>query len=323
MIDIRQTQEYANYLKCEGWIVERIKNINYFIKKLPLIGSVFKIQRPEETNFGTIDKLCQKYRVFQVIIEPKLGIDIGAIKDNHNLLISHGFKLSKSPYLPSKTLQIDLRKPVSKITANFKKDARYGVKRGGFTITKKCSSLSDLKKFHDAWKKSVKFTRFVPSLESLINLRKSFPIYKPITSSSCISTKYRLNDDDISAFDSSLDSKSRVFSNAVIILTSHNKSGSIIGGAIFTRSLHDCAYYWQGFTNNEGRTSLSQYSLVYQGILWAKRMGCKIFDFEGIYDERFPNKNWLGFTHFKKSFGGKEVTFPGCYTKLRFPYFDR
>ena len=223
MVDIRQTQEYANYLKCEGWEVARIENINYFIKKLPLIESVLKIQRPEEINHKTINKLCRKHRIFQIILEPTSTSTNSAI--GHNLIISHGYKLSKSPYLPSKTLQIDLTQPISKITANFKKDARYALKRGGAMTTKICTTPSNLIKFHCAWRKSVKFTRFVPSLESLINLRKSF------------------------------------YTNHPIILTSYNKSGSIIGGAIFTRSLHDCAYYWQGFTNNEGRTSLSQYSL--------------------------------------------------------------
>jgi lipid II:glycine glycyltransferase (peptidoglycan interpeptide bridge formation enzyme) len=330
MIDIRQTQEYANYLKKEGWVVERKENVNYFIRKLPLIGSILKVQRPEEINFQTIEKLCKKYRVFQVIIEPSLGSNTVSAEDNHNLLISHGYKLSKSPYLPSKTLQIDLRQPIFKITANFKKDARYALKktakadkRGGVTTTKIISSPSDLIKFHNAWRKSVKFIRFVPNYQSLINLCNSFSVHKPITPSSRIGTKYRLNDGDISAFDSSLGSKPRAFSNAVIILTSHNKSGSIIGGAIFTRSLHDYVYYWQAFTNKEGRTSLSQYSLVWKGLLWARKVGCKVFDFEGIFDSRFPNKSWLGFTHFKKSFGGKEVNFPGCYTIFRFPYFDR
>ncbi len=287
MIDIRQTQEYENYLKKESWIVERIESTNYFIRKLPLIGSLLKIQRPGEINFKTIEKLCRKYRVFQVILEPNLTTGIGAVENNHNLLISHGFKLSKSPYLPSKTLQIDLTQPIGKIWSGLNKDAKYGIRRGRSVAVKKCSCLSDLKEFHNAWRKSVKFTRFIPSLKSLINLRKSFSVHRPI------------------------------------ILTSYNVSGSIIGGVIFTRSLHDYAYYWQGFINKEGRTSLSQYSLVYQGILWAKRVGCKVFDFEGIFDERFPNKSWLGFTHFKKSFGGKEMLYPGCYTKLRFPYFDR
>lgn len=290
MIDIRQTQEYANYLKKEGWIVERINSVNYFIKKIPFIGAILKIQRPEEINLNTINKLCRKYRVFQIVLETNSTTIINSTK-YHDILISYRFKLSKSPYLPSKTLQIDLREPISKITANFKKDARYALKktakadkRGGVLTIKECSSTGDINKFHAAWKKSVKFTRFVPSFKSLINLKDSFKTNKPI------------------------------------ILTSHNKSGGIIGGVIFTRSLHDYAYYWQGYTNFEGRTSLSQYSLVYQGILWAKKVGCKVFDFEGIYDERYPNNSWLGFTHFKKSFGGKEVNFSGCYTKFRFPY---
>jgi lipid II:glycine glycyltransferase (peptidoglycan interpeptide bridge formation enzyme) len=49
-------------------------------------------------------------------------------------------------------------------------------------------------------------------------------------------------------------------------------------------------------------------------------MGCKIFDFEGIYDSRFPIKSWLGFTHFKKQFGGNEIAYPGCYIKFRLPF---
>jgi lipid II:glycine glycyltransferase (peptidoglycan interpeptide bridge formation enzyme) len=73
----------------------------------------------------------------------------------------------------------------------------------------------------------------------------------------------------------------------------------------------------------EGRSTLSQYTLLWNGILWAKKNGYKIFDFEGIFDPRFPDKNWKGFTHFKRSFGGEEVIYPGCYTKLRFPLLDR
>ncbi|KKP30162.1 MAG: hypothetical protein UR20_C0056G0005 [Candidatus Woesebacteria bacterium GW2011_GWE2_31_6] len=71
MTDIRQTLEYANYLKSNGWIVERINGINYFIKKLPLLGSILKLQRPKEIDFKIIKKLSKKYGVFQTIIEPE------------------------------------------------------------------------------------------------------------------------------------------------------------------------------------------------------------------------------------------------------------
>ena len=288
MVDIRQSIHYANYLRHEGWVIERIAETNYFIKKLPLFGSILKVQRPEEVRIDTIRQLARKYRVFQTIIEPNLEFDM-------RLLMANGYSLSSSPYLPTKTLQIDLTKSKDYIFRHFKKDARQAIRRatalserseskGEETNNiKSYSTESEIKKFREEWQNSVNFKRFVPSLRTLINLRKSFP------------------------------------ANNSVFLASHNISSRIISGVIFTRSSHDICYYWQAFTNSEGRTSLTQYSLLWEGLLWAKKMGCKIFDFEGIYDERFPNKSWLGFTHFKKSFGGTEISYPGCYTKLRFP----
>lgn len=295
MIDIRQSVQYANYLKREGWIVERKNEVNYFIRKLPLIGSVLKIQRPEKIDFDTIDKLCRKYRIFQIILEPKGEYQVSSIE-------AHGFRLSRNPFLPSKTLQIDLTRPIKEIYTNFSKDCRYSIKKAAAAFSygeptgekgfiKEYSTSKEIGRWREAWKNSVNFNRYVPSLEQLLNLKKSF------------------------------------LQNNSLFLASHNISSRIIGGVLFTTLSHgisnyikSTAYYWYGFTNSEGRTSLSQYALLYQGILWAKKLGCKTFDFEGIYDPRFPNKSWQGFTHFKRSFGGHEVEYPGCYTKLRLPF---
>lgn len=276
MVDIRQTESYAKYLRSIGWTVERIAETNYFIKKMPLIGSVLKLQRPDEIRLDTVNKLCRKYGVFQTIIEPKNEMEA-------EFLSSVGFKLAKSTYLPSKTLQIDLTQGGGDILKNLKKDAKYALRKGGELKIKEYSTPEELQIFRDAWKKSVKFNRYVPPVEQLIKLKKSFP------------------------------------HSHSIFLASHNIVSRIIGGVIFTTSSHGSSnyitYYWQAFTNSEGRSTLSQYSLLYHGILWAKKNGYKVFDFEGIYDSRFPNKDWLGFTHFKRSFGGYEVTYPGCYTR--------
>lgn len=280
LLDLRQSQNYASFLKKQGWIVERINNINYFIKRLSIIGAVLKVQRPEKLDLELIKKIEKKYRVFQTIIEPK----------NETLvqkLLLDRFKLSKGPYLPSKTLVLDLSQSKDSIFRKFSKEARRSIRKGSTLRIKEYSSSNDLKIFHNAWKKSVNFGRYVPNLQTLKNLKSSFP------------------------------------NNTSIFLASHNISGSIIGGAIFTTSSHEnqtfVTYYMYGFTNKEGRTSLSQYSLLYSGILWGKKKGCKQFDFEGIYDERFPIKSWIGFTHFKKQFGGSEVLYPGCFTKFRIP----
>jgi lipid II:glycine glycyltransferase (peptidoglycan interpeptide bridge formation enzyme) len=185
-------------------------------------------------------------------------------------------------------LEIDLTQSQKEIFRHFKKDARSTLLRasldgGAKSDIREYSTPNEIKTWRDAWKNSVKFDRYVPALQQLLNLRKSFT------------------------------------DNNSVFLASHNISGSVIGGALFTRSSHDAGYYWYGFTNKEGRTSLSQYSLLWQGILWAKKQNCKIFDFEGVYDPRFPNKSWLGFSHFKYSFGGYEVEYPGCYTKSKLP----
>jgi len=122
MVDIRQTIQYANYLSKIGWTVERTAEINYFIKKLPLIGSVIKIQRPEEIRINKIKELAKKYHTFQVIVEPKTELDA-------KYFASVGFRLSKNPYLPSKTLHLDLTKTKEETFRGLKKDCKYALKK--------------------------------------------------------------------------------------------------------------------------------------------------------------------------------------------------
>lgn len=75
----------------------------------------------------------------------------------------------------------------------------------------------------------------------------------------------------------------------------------------------DTANYLHSWTSEAGRESGAHYKLVWEEFLRSKKKRLSFFDFEGIYDSRWPQKKWLGFTEFKKKFGGKEVTFPGCF----------
>lgn len=263
--DIRQSAHFAKYLKQIGWTVETQAGINYFIKKLPVIGSIVKIQRPDEIRINKIRELSKKFRAFQIIIEPKTQLDA-------NYLSSIGFRLSKSPYLPTKTLQLDLTQSEKKLSGHLKKDARRAVRQNRSIAT----NLSSPEEFRNLWKKAVGLKRYVPPLAHLKALKKSFK------------------------------------NNSLFITSSDGSSG-----AIFLLA-DGMGYYWQAFTNPEGRKKLYQYKIVWEGILWAKKKSAKIFDFEGIYDERFPNKSWSGFTHFKKSFGGYEISYPGTFTKTSF-----
>lgn len=54
-------------------------------------------------------------------------------------------------------------------------------------------------------------------------------------------------------------------------------------------------------------------ALVGQMILDAKDKGLSSFDLYGIAPSHDPHHPWAGFTKFKKSFGGLEVTYPGAW----------
>ena len=269
MIDIRQTPHYAKYLRNNGWQVITINHVNCFVKNIPLLGSIIKVQRPETIPLKKIEELAIKCRAFQIIIEPKNELDA-------RFLTANKYQKSKSPFLPTKTLHLDLTKTKEEIMKGLKKDARLAIlKNDQMSLSE--IQLKNVENFRIAWKNAVSRKRYIPPLLSLKALKK-------------------------------------IFANKALFLLTPNFSA----GAIFLVG-DKIAYYWQSFSNKEGRRSLAQYKIIWEGILKLKAKGAKILDFEGIYDERFPNKTWKGFSHFKKSFGGQEVEYPGTFVKVYLP----
>ena len=245
------------------------KNRQYFIKKIPILGSAIKLQRTRDFQLSDIDFLCKKFRVFQIIIEPEV-----LTKKARNLLGIAGYRLSNTPYLPTKTLQLDISLPLQKVLSQMKKDARYSIRKSEKLVV---YESQEIETFRKAWKEAVGHKRHVLPLSELQAFKDAFG------------------------------------KNMVIIMNKFHTSG-----AMFLVADSTC-YYWVGFTDDFARKSLIQYKVLWSGIQWAQRNKAKIFDFEGIYDERFPNEKWKGFTHFKKSFGGVAIEYPGCFTKWRLP----
>jgi hypothetical protein len=169
MLDIRQTKPYANYLQRIGWAIEKVDTNFVFIKKFPFGLSTTKLQRPEKLNdkiLKELNALAKKYKSFQVIIEPKTS-------KNYPLLTKYGYKLSKSPFLPTKTLHLKLSPSKKKLFNKLKKDVRYALRK---TINLKITKyeINKLNTFRNAWKKAVGFKRHVPSTNHLVALKKSF-----------------------------------------------------------------------------------------------------------------------------------------------------
>lgn len=77
----------------------------------------------------------------------------------------------------------------------------------------------------------------------------------------------------------------------------------------------DTCFYYQTWTSDEGRKGSEHVYLTWETIKRAKKLKKKFYNFEGVFDERFPMKRWEGFSEFKRRFGGREVEYPGTFIK--------
>jgi lipid II:glycine glycyltransferase (peptidoglycan interpeptide bridge formation enzyme) len=106
----------------------------------------------------------------------------------------------------------------------------------------------------------------------------------------------------------------RAFGNKCFSIT----VGDMAGAVVFMTN--GTAYYYYAGATQEGNKRDLPYVVVWTCMLEAKRRHCKLWDFEGIFDQRWPNKDWLGFSKFKRNFGGQVVEFPGSFVKWRWPF---
>lgn len=274
MLDLRQTLEYSKYMDAIGWVAERKNRVNYFIKKIPFIGSFIKTQRPENIDFDQLNKIAKNYRAFQIVIEPLHMNQVSSVR-------YHGYKQNKAPLVPAKTIHIDLNKSERQLLKEMHYKTRYNIVKTQNSKLRIQNSQNAFS-FAEFWQECARKQRgmFLSQTKEIIKLHNAF------------SKKAHI----IECF----------FNNRLV-------SGILL---IQTKGI---TYYMYAASSNEGKELFAPTLCVWESIKYAKKIGCKVYDFEGIYDERFPLKSWKGFTRFKKSFGGKEIIYPGAFVKYRLP----
>lgn len=293
MIDLRQTPEYARYIKSLGWSVVRYQlsdiRCQIFVRKIPLLGNISKLQRPYgEIDPKTLDKFAKKHKLVVLYVEPSLDTQF-TIQDTK-------YKIHKSCFLPSKTIHIDLKLAEDELFNQIKKKTRYGIrlaKKQGVCV----AQSKDINLFVRMWQKSAR------------KRGMWFPLKKEIT-----------------ALWNAFGPKAHIlfaYKNHPIHDTQYTIQDLPTAGVLLARS-PDTAYYMYAFSTKEGNRLSAPTLLVWEAIKLAKNPpaggGCKIFDFEGIYDERYPQtKNWKGFTRFKEGFGGKTVIYPKALVRYYNP----
>ncbi|NIT03731.1 peptidoglycan bridge formation glycyltransferase FemA/FemB family protein [Candidatus Saccharibacteria bacterium] len=291
--DLRQSLGWAKYLKSQGWKIEEIRGqrseVRVYIRKIPLLGSVIKIQRPAEIpSAEEIDRIAKKNRAFLVKLEPPYQ------SPGYPVTRLPGFEPDPTPNLPTKTIFVDLTKSEDELWANLSQDVRQSVRKArdmGLKVNIYRTTDEDfdqaLINFHDLLKETGKRRRFwTPSLPQLREKAKAFG-------------------KDTTLFLVQSGSKNPV-AGALTLLWDGTHSAS----------------------SAEGQRLFAPYLLLWETILYLKKKrGAKYHDLAGIHDPRYPKltKRWGGFTLFKRKFGGREVEYPrplvryfGWPTKLIF-----
>ncbi len=119
-MDIRQSSLYASFMKKIGWDVVKIKNSYLYTRNILFIGKIAKFQRTDLPI--PFDKLTS---YTSLTIEP----DLPPNKILEAQFIANGYRINLSPYLPTKTILIDLTQTEDKIFKSFAQAKRRSIRK--------------------------------------------------------------------------------------------------------------------------------------------------------------------------------------------------
>lgn len=273
-MEIQQSPLYARYIKDLGWTVENLHGSYIFIKRFPLLGGLAKIQRIKKfPRLSSLIALLHAHGVRRVTLEPDSSVSqIEFTQWAKN--ISTYFRLLRSPFLPTKTILVDLKKPEAKIFQTMTEAKRRAVRR--------------------ALKHGVYIQQSKDIDTFLLLKNKTAGLFGGITTYGVKQLWQTFSPNKTS-----------------ILLAYRHQSTSPIGGILLLFN-NTTAYYWVAGATKLGKKLFAPTLLVWEALKLSKNNGCRNFDFVGVWDERRKHnyREWKGFTKFKQGFGGYEVYYP-------------
>lgn len=283
MIDIRQSVQWGQYLSQIGWNIEFAGKVQIFIRKVPLINrSLIKIQHPQNPlPFAEIEKIAKKHRVLFVLIEPDCQ------KYREEDFIQAGYQKSSMSLTHTATIHLNLRQTPEQLFASFSENARRNIKKAQKNnLQIKTVYLKDTQNDQE-------FKKFYQLLHSLTKLKKFYtPGYDEF---------YK---------------KMLAFKKTSVLFFAYKKNQplAVVWAAYFNKTL----FYMHTGITEKGYQLLGNYLLVWEAVKEAQKMKLETFNFEGIYDPRFPRerKKWVNFSEFKKRFHGQIIEYPGPQIKF-------
>jgi lipid II:glycine glycyltransferase (peptidoglycan interpeptide bridge formation enzyme) len=272
--DFRQTPEWGNFIESLGFKPKYLSN-NSLIHEFSLGPiSILKAFRPNlDTN--SLNEL-------QNIADSKANL-ICKISPNYDfdLNLKNVFKYSdtNSTMSPSRTCIRDLTEDCDSIFKSLSENTRYKVNR---SIREKDRveiiqnpNNKNLERFYEYLQKRQLENKFVTFSKKEIKI---------------------LRDN---------------FWEKTFLISAYDSLNNLIVSNFYIRT-EDKITYFAGSLNSENHKSKAGYQLITEAFKFFKSQGIKIYDFEGLSDERDPAtyQDWLGYTNFKLKFGNKILEYP-------------
>lgn len=289
MAELRQSDKHAQYMRLIGWTVEEKNGVRAYARKLPLLPvGVIKIQRVpwDKTDPEWWRRLAKKYRAvaLHVEIDEKAATSQG-FGSIINQMRRWGFRTEKMGMVATKTQVIDLKKTEADLLSGMKAKTRYNL-----GLAKRRGLVARVVKGTELMADEVLMARFLKLLKD--NYRRV--------------NFWGGNEKWIRAH-------IQAFGDEAFVVIVEREG--LLGAAALYMATDGVSYYSHNGSTDLGRLDMAPTLAVWEGIREAKRRKLKLLDFDGVYDERWPVKRWLGYTRFKQGFGGEYVYYPPALVK--------
>jgi len=297
-MNFHQTKEHTTFLESIGWIVEnRTRNkqvVRAFIRKIPgLPLSLMKLQRIylRDIDWKWVKQLQQKYQVYETDVELE-GLS-STPPTTEAGLTERGYTPVQGYMLTTKTRVVDLSLDESALLSAMKPKTRYNIHLAEKRLVPYMWGAGEVARsatlFCDYYSLLQQNARRI----NMLLLPRSW-IHKQLL-----------------AFDT----------HGFVIGVSQKNTSELIAASLFFTSQTTCSYSHNGSTAL-GRQLMAPSLVIWEGMKEGKRRGLQDFDFDGVYDERYPKqqRRFQGFGRFKAGFGGEEGYFAPMYRQLRWPW---
>ena len=201
-------------------------------------------------------------------------------EETHTWLRDQGFIPSAQTIQPRRTILLDLTADKEAILAQMKSKTRYNIRlaeRKGVQVRQ--GTEADIPLFHQLMVITGKRDRFGVHSEAYYRA-----VWRHLSAQG----------------------------RAVLLLASYR--GEVLAG-LFAAAFGTTAIYMYGASSNRHRNRMPNHRLQWEAICWAKRQGCRHYDFWGIpdLDPNSATATLTGVHRFKRGFGGCIVRYVGAY----------